>query len=130
MLRQRLPLLLAAFFLLAGGLIASAAADGAWLVSVPSRERDKTNPYQGQADAIAAGRKLYVDHCLHCHGDNAEGTRKRPALTTARVQQQATAGDLHWLLVNGNMKRGMPPWAKLPDPQLWQIISYLKTLQQ
>jgi mono/diheme cytochrome c family protein len=45
-----------------------------------------------------------------------------------RVQQQATEGDIHWLLVNGNMKKGMPSWAKLPDPQLWQVITYVKSL--
>ncbi len=130
MLSRNARLLVASFLMLISTLFASVAGDGAWLASVPAREREKANPYAGQADAIAAGRKLYVDHCLHCHGDNAQGTKKRPPLITERVQQQATPGDLHWLLVNGNMKKGMPSWAKLPDPQLWQIISYLKTLKQ
>jgi len=31
-------------------------------------------------------------------------------------------------LVNGNMGRGMPSWAKLPDPQLWQLIAYIKSM--
>ena len=105
-------------------------ADGAWLKKVPARDHERASPYQGQPDAIAAGRRIYVDHCLHCHGENAEGTKKRPPLTSQRVQQQATVGDLHWLLVNGNMKKGMPSWAKLPDPQIWQVISYLKSLHE
>jgi mono/diheme cytochrome c family protein len=45
------------------------------------------------------------------------------------VQQEATEGDLHWLLVNGNMARGMPSWSKLGDSQIWQVISYLKSLR-
>jgi mono/diheme cytochrome c family protein len=109
-----------------------AGADGAWLAKVPGKDHERSNPYQdqGQADAVAAGRRIYVEHCLHCHGENAEGTKKRPPLSSERVQQQATPGDLHWLLFNGNMKKGMPSWAKLPDPQLWQVIAYVKTLHQ
>jgi mono/diheme cytochrome c family protein len=104
-----------------------AAADGAWLTKVPARDHQKPNPYQEQPDAIAAGRRIFVDHCAKCHGENAEGTKKRPPLKSQRVQQQATVGDLHWLLFNGNMKKGMPSWAKLPDPQIWQVISYVKS---
>jgi mono/diheme cytochrome c family protein len=110
-------------------LAVSAAADGAWLKNVPSRDHDKTNPFRGQPDAVAAGQRLYADHCSKCHGQDAQGTKKRPPLKSDRVQLEASEGDLHWLLVNGNMRRGMPSWARLPDPQLWQLISYLKTLR-
>ena len=119
--------------LLALGLYASAgfaAADGAWLGGVPAKDHDKPNPYVGQTDAIAAGQIVFEEHCAKCHGANAEGTKKRPPLRSERVQQQATPGDLHWLLVNGNMKKGMPSWAKLPDPQLWQVITFLKSLHE
>ena len=103
------------------------AADGGWLKNVPTRDHDKTNPYHEQPDAIAAGRRVFLDRCSHCHGENAEGTKKRPSLKSDRVQLQASEGDLHWLLVNGNMAKGMPSWAKLPDQQIWQVITYLKS---
>jgi mono/diheme cytochrome c family protein len=107
-----------------------ATADGAWLAKVPPSDHQKVNPYEGQPDAISAGRNIFEEHCAKCHGQNAEGVKKRPSLRSHRVQQQASEGDLHWLLVNGSMKRGMPPWAKLPDPQLWQLITYLKSLHE
>src|SRR5689334_6851129 len=91
-------------------IFASAVADGSWLRSVPTRYRERTNPYQDQPNAIAAGRRIFLDHCAKCHGENAEGTKNRPPLTSDRIQQQVTVGDLHWLLVNGNMKKGMPSW--------------------
>jgi len=128
-MKRPMPLLSLLFILLSTVLVV-AEADGAWLTKVPSRDRNRTNPYQDQPDAIAAGRRIYLDHCSKCHGENAQGTRKRPPLTSPRVQQQATVGDLHWLLVNGNMKKGMPSWSKLPDPQLWQVISYVKSLHE
>jgi mono/diheme cytochrome c family protein len=110
--------------------VALGAADGSWLKNVPARDHEKANPYRDQANAIAAGRRIFVDRCSHCHGENAEGTKKRPPLKSERVQQQASEGDLHWLLVNGNMGKGMPSWAKLPDQQLWQVITYVKSLHQ
>ncbi len=56
-----------------------AVANGAWLRNVPARDHEMTNPYHGDPDTIAAGRRIFVDHCMHCHGENAGGNRKRPA---------------------------------------------------
>ena len=80
-------------------------------------------------EAAAAGRLLFLGHCAQCHGKDADGKGRRPALRSMRVQQIATPGDLHWFLVNGNLRRGMPSWSKLPSQQLWQIISYVKSLK-
>ena len=118
------------FTMLTLAVLAFGVADGSWMRHVPAKDHDRKNPYEGQADAVAAGRIVFSDHCSKCHGENAEGTKKRPSLRSARVQQEATEGDLHWLLVNGNMARGMPSWSKLGDPQIWQVISYLKSLSQ
>ena len=123
-----------AIFLLSLAILASVSAfgiaDGKWLHNVPVRDHAKTNPYRGEPAAIAAGKRVFRDHCAQCHGDHAEGTKKRPSLDSIRVQEQASEGDLHWLLVNGNMRKCMPSWAKLPDQQLWQTIAYVKSLSQ
>ena len=109
-------------------LSAFAVANGAWLAKVPAKDHERQNPYHGQQDAVAAGQLIFLDHCAQCHGKDALGTKKRPPLRSDRVQHEATEGDIHWLLVNGNMKKGMPSWAKLPDQQLWQVITYVKSL--
>jgi len=129
-MKGRCAFLYFAFILLLGSAAyGSYVADGAWLKNVPARDHEKTNPFQGQSDAISAGQRIYADHCSHCHGENAQGTKKHPPLKSERVQNLATDGDLHWLLTNGNMRKGMPPWSKLPDQQLWQLITYLKSLR-
>ena len=110
--------------------IAVMGETSAWPENVPSRDHEKINPYRGNADAVATGQRLFADHCASCHGKDAHGKGKHPPLNSQRVQQDATDGDLHWLLVNGNMRRGMPSWARLPDPQLWQLVSYLKSLHE
>jgi mono/diheme cytochrome c family protein len=116
-------------FLFAFSALSLMAANSDWLTQVPVRERQKSNPYRGNAEAVQAGQLLFADHCAQCHGEDANGKNKRPPLRSPRVQSQATEGDLHWFLVNGNIRRGMPSWSKLPDPQLWQLISYLKSLK-
>ena len=119
---------IATLLIISSSLAGFATSNGAWLTNVPQRERERVNPYRDQPDAVAAGRRIYLDHCAHCHGNDADGTKRRPSLKTARVQQQATDGDLHWLLVNGNRGQGMPSWVKLGDPQIWQVICYVKSL--
>ena len=119
---------IAALLIISSSLAVFATSNGAWLTNVPQRDRERANPYRDQPDAVAAGRRIYLDHCAHCHGNDADGTKKRPSLKSIRVQQEATDGDLHWLLVNGNRGQGMPSWAKLGDPQIWQVICYVKSL--
>ena len=119
---------IATLLIISSSLAVFATSNGAWLTNVPQRERERANPYRDQPDAVAAGRRIYLDHCAHCHGNDADGTKKRPSLKSARVQQEVTDGDLHWLLVNGNRGQGMPSWVKLGDPQIWQVICYVKSL--
>ncbi|HET9838005.1 MAG TPA: c-type cytochrome [Candidatus Angelobacter sp.] len=109
-------------------LFAAAAGDGAWKSRVPEKERARENPYDTQANAIAAGAKLFRQNCSSCHGSEATGKDKKPDLHTDRVRT-ATPGELEWLLKNGSMKNGMPSWSRLPEQQRWQIVSYLKSLQ-
>ena len=104
------------------------AAGGSWLMHVPEADRARVNPYAERADAVAAGGKLYQQHCASCHGEDAAGLGKRPSLRSARVQG-AKDGELFWLLQNGNLAKGMPTWAALPEPMRWQIVTYLKSLQ-
>jgi mono/diheme cytochrome c family protein len=116
--------------LFAGPLLMAARGGGSqtggWLAKVPDGERSRANPVAGHADAIAAGRVLYQDRCAQCHGASAEGRGKRPSLRSARVAG-ASDGELFWLLTNGY--RGMPRWSRVPEPERWQIVSYVRSLQ-
>ncbi len=104
-----------------------AAADGSWLKKVSPADRARTNPYAADPSAVAAGRNLFLNNCAKCHGENAEGKAKRPSLKSPRIQT-ATDGELAWLIKNGEAFKGMPGWGALPEPERWQIISYLRRL--
>jgi mono/diheme cytochrome c family protein len=97
------------------------------LDKAPEKARAKRNPLEKDPDAVAAGRNLFEEHCAECHGDTAEGGKKGPSLRAGAVQN-ATPGTIFWVLTNGVVRRGMPVWSKLPEPQRWQLVRYLKSL--
>jgi mono/diheme cytochrome c family protein len=97
------------------------------LGNAPQKAVARHNPLQSDPDAVAAGAKLFALHCAECHGEMAQGGKKAPNLLAPEVQQ-ATPGTLFWLLTNGVVRRGMPVWSKLPEPQRWQLVSFIKSL--
>jgi len=111
----------------AATLLFASAGDGLWMTRVPEKARIRQNPYDSEANAVAAGAKLFRQNCSTCHGSEATGQQNRPNLHSERIRS-ATPGELEWLLKNGSMKNGMPSWSRLPEQQRWQIVSYLKSL--
>jgi mono/diheme cytochrome c family protein len=97
------------------------------LAKAPKKAVDRRNPLEDDPEALAAGAKLFDLHCAQCHGEAADGGKRGPSLRVSKVQQ-ATPGTLFWLLTNGVVRRGMPVWSKLPEPQRWQLVSYIKSL--
>jgi|SRR5579859_1592915 len=98
------------------------------IAQAPPKARARQNPYDSQSNAVLAGEKLYRQHCAECHGDDARGIGRAADLRSPGVQN-ATPGQLEWLLRNGNLPDGMPSWSGLPAPRRWQIVAYIKTLR-
>ena len=98
------------------------------LAEAPERARQRKNPFEGDPQAVAAGGKLFQQHCVECHGEKAGGTSKGPSLLHQEVRQ-ATPGAIFWMLTNGVVRRGMPVWSKLPEQQRWQIVTFLQSLK-
>ena len=97
------------------------------LAKVPPKAATRRNPLESDPDAVAAGAKLFDHHCAECHGANADGAKKGPSLRTEELQR-ATPGALFWVLTNGVVRKGMPVWSKLPEPQRWQLVTYIKSI--
>jgi mono/diheme cytochrome c family protein len=98
------------------------------IARAPLKTRSWRNPYQGQPDAILAGKKLFEQHCAECHGLQARGIGRAVNLHLSAVQN-ATPGELEWFLRNGNLWRGMPSWSGLPEQRRWQLVAYLKSFR-
>lgn len=97
------------------------------LAKVPAKAAARRNPLESDPEAVVAGAKLFELHCAECHGATAEGGKKAPSIRADEVQQ-ATAGTLFWLLTNGVVRKGMPVWSRLPEPQRWQLVRYIQSL--
>ena len=97
------------------------------LAKAPAKAAGRRNPLEADPEAVAAGAKLFEQHCAECHGANADGGKKGPSLRAEEVQQ-SMPGTLFWLLTNGVVRKGMPVWSRLPEPQRWQLVSYIKSL--
>jgi mono/diheme cytochrome c family protein len=97
------------------------------LASVPQKYRAKPNPLARDPEAPRAGAVLFEEHCEECHGKEGLGGKKAPTLRAPEVQN-AGPGSLFYILSNGVVRKGMPVWSKLPEPQRWQLVSYIKSL--
>ena len=85
------------------------------------------NPYESNATAAQAGKKLYSRYCGACHGGSAQGVGKNPGLKSAAKRD--SAAQLFDVITNGVINKGMPAWSQLPEQQRWQIVTYLQTLK-
>lgn len=125
-------LLACAIFAVAGAADEKSRADDRGVLraiaQAPLKTREWHNPYANDPDAVLAGKKLFLQHCAECHGEDARGSHHAPNLRSPGVQN-ATPGELVWFLRNGNLAKGMPSWSGLPDERRWQIVAYLKSLR-
>ncbi len=83
------------------------------LAKAPEKARAKRNPFEKDPEAVDAGRNLFEQHCSECHGNAGDGSRKAPSLRAEEVQS-AAPGAIFWI--------------KLPEPQRWQLVSFIKSL--
>ena len=134
LMKNAYPWLLAVALVLAfGGAVAGQTARPARdsdvrLAAAPPSVAARRNPYGGQPEAVLAGQKLFKRYCAECHGPEGRGQDKAPNLHSTTIQN-ASPGALFWFLKNGNLRKGMPSWSRLPDQRLWQLVSYLRSLR-
>ncbi len=113
------------FTLLFSLALVSALAQDSLVRQAPAKSGQVKNPFSADERAVRAGAKLFRKECAACHGYQREGSRNAPALDTSEVYE-APAGVVFWILTNGKLHRGMPSFAHLPEPQRWQIVTFLK----
>ncbi len=110
----------------------SAKAAQTW-VAPPDAAAVK-NPVPSTPQNIDAGKSLYEDNCLSCHGDSgagdgiaAQGLSVKPAnFTDPKLMKSETDGALFWKISNG--KGPMPSWkGSLSDTERWQLVDYIRT---
>lgn len=86
-----------------------------------------TNPYRGNAAAIAEGKEVFTTICAACHKPDASGL-VGPSLVDPYWKYGHTDADLFQTVTQGR-PGGMPPWGpQLGSEKVWKVLAYLETL--
>jgi len=99
--------------------------------------RKLKNPVPPTADALAAGKQNYAQHCRSCHGEKGDGRGEKAAelsvapgdFTDARTMRRRTDGELFWQITRGRLP--MPAFDdKLTDQERWELVDYIRTFAE
>src|SRR5256886_15775781 len=85
------------------------------------------NPLTNNPSAAVAGRRLYDQACQSCHGSAGQGDRG-PALNGSTFTYGGAYADLFHPVRAGVPGSRMPPCAGFSDEQVWQLVSYIRSL--
>ena len=121
--RIRMRLTLAA--ILVGGFALRLGAQ----VATSTVAEQSRNPFSGDQQAITHGAVLFRQECVFCHGVGARGGMRGPDLSTGSWTHGGADVDLFRTITEGVPGTAMPPH-KLASDEIWQIVTYLRTVQQ
>ena len=88
------------------------------------------NPYEGNANALATGAKLYIAYnCIDCHGADGSGAMG-PSLADGRWHFGGSAPEVYESIFQGRPD-GMPAWGSLlSSDQIWTLVTYVRSLEK
>ena len=106
---------------------------------VPAEYAGKTNPFANQADAATAGGVLYAERCASCHGATGLGDGPAAAALDPKPADLAAVADdmaddfFFWRIMEGGamepFNSSMPAQKGiLTDDQVWQLVTFVRTL--
>lgn len=101
------------------------------------------NPLRPTTQNLQGGQRAFRDFCLPCHGEAGDGTgpvmnhdgqhpQRMPALPTADLTSDRARG-LSDGYIFGMITHGrgfMPSYERVPDSTRWQLVHYVRHLQQ
>ena len=109
-------------------------SENATLAMVPAEYAGLTNPLG--ASAAVEGAEVFRTNCEMCHGPQGHGDgpagqslEPRPG-NLAEIQTRAGDDYLFWRIHDGKPGTSMVAWKGiLTDEQIWQVISFIRTLK-
>lgn len=134
-----LPLAAAAFIVTGcSGPVTEVAAEGVAppigipvgpVPGAPVATKAPNDPYGQEKVVLSEGRRLFVSYnCAGCHGDHAGGGMG-PSLRDADWRYGGAPAQVFNSVAEGRGD-GMPAWGtKLPEDQIWKLVSYIKSLR-
>jgi putative heme-binding domain-containing protein len=114
---------------LAAGFVGSLTLQLWGQVASPTTAEPARNPFGSDPKAITQGAVLFRQECVFCHGVAARGGMRGPDLTTGSWSHGGSDADLARTISAGVPGTAMPS-NQLTTDEIWQIVAYLRTLEQ
>lgn len=90
------------------------------------------NDYRGNAEAIAAGKELYEENCIICHGADGKGKLGPTLVGKDVVYKQALTDPGMFAIIYGGANGAMQPFSKrgMKQDEMLKIIAYVRSLDK
>jgi mono/diheme cytochrome c family protein len=116
--------------------VAGAQNPRPWASKVPKELARKPNPAPNTPQILAEGKEIYLNTCLPCHGEMAQGDGPAAAFIVPPPKPLIVNGKLavpdgvaFWVITNGIEGTGMASLAEaLTEQERWKVIRFLHTL--
>jgi mono/diheme cytochrome c family protein len=116
------------------------AVEEAELQEIPQEYAALSNPLDGKATSAEEGGQIYNTNCASCHGPEGMGDGPAAKALDPKPKPLAQEGDLsdaylYWRISEGGVmppfRSVMPAWKNfLSEEQIWQVVTYLRTLMK
>ena len=99
--------------------------------------RSDANPLTVDGENIHAGQVAFGSYCMVCHGLDGQNTgvpfaeKMSPPVPelSAKLVQDYTDGQLHWIIQNGIFPSGMPASRDMfRDEEVWEMVIFIRHL--
>ena len=105
------------------------AAQQLYLSKQANRVDENTVKLVSDPQVISAGRAIFQQSCMPCHGDHAQGN-VGPNLTDDYWLHGGKINDVFKTIKYGVLAKGMPTWEKQLSPkQISDVANYVKSLR-
>lgn len=100
--------------------------------AVKSFHETGTNPYVGNADAIAEGKKIFNDNCQVCHKPDASGGMGPNLIDDVVINSRANTDVGKFEVIHSGAAGAMRPFSKrgMTQDQILKIIAFIDSLKK
>ena len=105
-------------------LLVAVLGSATWLPAQSDRAENLQNPFAGVAAALAAGKVIFSASCQSCHSANGSAS----SFASGTFQRGGADGEIFLNIRNGIRNTAMAPYARLSTDQIWQVVTYLRSL--